>query len=97
MLQDHYRSHPDIIHFSNEEFYNGKLKDCADRAVTDRFLRFELLAKPKFPIIFYSMTGKDEREGRSPSFFNASEASKVKSYVEALMGDRRFRLSKSAM
>ncbi|KAF9494839.1 P-loop containing nucleoside triphosphate hydrolase protein [Pleurotus eryngii] len=37
-----------------------------------------------FAIIFYSMSGKDDREASSPSFFNIHEAVQVQAYVEAL-------------
>jgi len=61
--------------------------------VTHSLLRFDRLVTPTFPIIFHALTGKDEREARSPSFFNTSEASLVKTYAEALLGDKRLRLT----
>lgn len=44
-------------------------------------------------MIFHGVSGKDEREASSPSFFNIAEASLVKSYVQDLFDDRRLRLS----
>lgn len=38
-----------------------------------------------FPIIFHGVMGKDEREGNSPSFFNAEEAATVTSYLKLLL------------
>lgn len=93
MLQDHYRSHPAIIDFPNKMFYEGKLKYCADPAVTESLLRYDRLVRSNFPVIFHALTGKDEREGRSPSWFNASEAIVVKTYAESLINDNHFRLS----
>ena len=41
------------------------------------------------------MQGKDEREASSPSFFNVSEASEVKTYVQMLKQERSLTLSMS--
>lgn len=44
--------------------------------------------------MFHALSGKDDREASSPSFFNIDEATKVKTYVEALRANRTIRLSK---
>jgi len=49
------------------------------------------------PIIFHAIQGKDEREASSPSFFNVSEASEVKTYVKMLKEDTRLALSMSML
>ena len=41
--------------------------------------------------MFHSVSGKDDREASSPSFFNIDEILQVKSYVQRLKGDRQFR------
>ena len=38
-----------------------------------------------FPMIFHNCRGKDEREERSPSWFNVAEAACVVTYVRALL------------
>lgn len=108
-LIKNWRSHPAILQFPNERFYNGELESCGDPAVVNSLLRWDGLTNPKFPIIFHSISGmlflliaynmliieclgKDEREASSPSFFNRSEASQVKEYVNDLLSDN-FRLS----
>ena len=39
-------------------------------------------------MIFHGVVGEDKREARSPSFFNAEEASLVVSYVEKLLTNK---------
>ncbi|TDL24433.1 P-loop containing nucleoside triphosphate hydrolase protein, partial [Rickenella mellea] len=86
MLKDHFRSHPDIIDFSNKNFYQNKLQYHADPAITESMRKFSKLKTPDVHIMFHAVSGKDDREGRSPSFFNIEEASLVNVYVEALLG-----------
>ena len=90
-LHKNFRSHPSIIQFSNEQFYNGELQASADPVLTHSLLRSEIVKKD-FPVIFHGIIGKDQREMSSPSFFNIEEATLVKKYCEELLGDRRVRL-----
>ena len=46
------------------------------------------LPQKRFPIIFHGVLGKDEREEKSPSFFNRSEATIVMNYVRNLLEER---------
>ncbi|KAH8112754.1 P-loop containing nucleoside triphosphate hydrolase protein [Phellopilus nigrolimitatus] len=91
-LKEHYRSHDAIIAFSNREFYDNELIPRGDPAVTHSLLRRDVLVNPEFPIVFHGVTGKDEREGHNPSFFNVAEAILVKHYVSLLMEDKKARL-----
>jgi helicase MOV-10 len=70
---------------------------CGDPVVINSYLQGEILVKKGFPILFHAISGLDEREANSPSFFNRSEASLVKDYVQRLMTDRRVRISKSSV
>ncbi|KAM6492610.1 P-loop containing nucleoside triphosphate hydrolase protein [Amanita muscaria] len=94
-LVQNYRSHEAILKFPNERFYGGDLRRWADRTVTDAFLGSPLLPSKKFPIVFHSVTGRDERESTSPSFFNIDEAIQVKAYVQALRANGRLRTTES--
>lgn len=96
-LLKNWRSHPSILEYPNEAFYQGELEAHADPAVVNSLLRFESLPNKQFPIIFHGIAGKDEREAESPSYFNRDEASLVKKYVTELFDDKRFRLSKFLM
>ncbi|THH08072.1 hypothetical protein EW145_g2958 [Phellinidium pouzarii] len=68
------------------------LEACGDKAIIHSILRWDGLMLKDFPIIFHGISGKDEREASSPSFFNIAEASLVKEYVKDLLDDRRLRL-----
>nr|GAT48863.1 RNA helicase [Mycena chlorophos] len=86
-LTKNFRSHPAILQFPNEQFYRGELQPHVDRSITELFVDSPLLPERGFPIIFHAVSGKDDREASSPSFFNIDEASLVRKYVEVLRGD----------
>lgn len=88
-LLKHWRSHPGIINFANREFYNNELQPSGDPVVTHRMLRSETLVSKKFPVVFHSVTGRDEQEEGSPSYFNIDEAFLVRKYCEQLVTDRK--------
>lgn len=92
-LIKNWRSHNAILKFPNEEFYKSELEACGDPAITESLLRWDGLVQRGFPVIFHGVSGKDEREASSPSFFNIAEASLVKTYVQDLFEDRRLRLT----
>ncbi|KDQ06471.1 hypothetical protein BOTBODRAFT_121476 [Botryobasidium botryosum FD-172 SS1] len=83
-LTKNYRSHPAILTFPNDMFYHGELEAYGNPSVINRFLNWRELGNKRFPVIFHGITGKDTREGRSPSYFNPDEASLVKYYVKKL-------------
>jgi len=84
-LVKNFRSHPSILRFSNEAFYNGELQACGAHDITHSLIDSEVLVKKGFPIVFHGVIGKDEREVSYPSFFNVDEASLVKEYCEQLL------------
>jgi len=86
-----FRSHPAILSFPNERFYNGDLEACADPQVVNAYLGSAHLKNKKFPIVFHSISGTDSREASSPSFFNVDEAILVKEAVIKLLSDRNVR------
>jgi len=88
-LLKNFRSHPDILAFSNEHFYASELKSCGDPVVTHSLENHEILPKKQFPIIFHGVAGRDQREESSPSFFNIDEATIVKQYCSSLVSDRK--------
>jgi helicase MOV-10 len=92
-LVKNFRSHPAILNFPNEQFYGGDLQPCAPAATINAFLSSPLL--PKNPVIFHAVTGKDDREASSPSFFNVDEVLQVKSYVQRLTTGGKFKTGKS--
>jgi len=88
-LLNNYRSHPAIIHYPNERFYNGELLACGDPSSIHSCLDLELLGRRKYPVIFSAVEGHDMREASSPSFFNPEEVLQVKAYVQQLLADTR--------
>ena len=93
-LVKNFRSHNAILRFPNERFYKGELEQCGDPKTINSFIGSPQLASKAFPIVFHALSGKDDREASSPSFFNVDEATQVREYVQALRADRKFRLSK---
>ncbi|THH07554.1 hypothetical protein EW145_g3302 [Phellinidium pouzarii] len=92
-LTKSWRSHPAILKFPNEEFYNGDLEACADPGLTHSICnKWHGLVKKDFPIIFHGISSKDEKEASSPSYFNIKEASIVKKYVASLLNDSKLKL-----
>ncbi|KAJ7074967.1 P-loop containing nucleoside triphosphate hydrolase protein [Mycena belliarum] len=91
-LVNNFRSHPAILDFSNNQFYDGELKPCANPALIRSLENSDELPTKKFPLIFHGIVGKDDREGSSPSFFNIAEATIVKKYVASLVSNRKLRV-----
>ncbi|XP_047476876.1 putative helicase mov-10-B.1 [Penaeus chinensis] len=87
-LLKNYRSHEDILRLPNEMFYQSELQACADPVYVTSLCNWEHLPKSGFPLIFHGVKGKDERQGNSPSFFNAQEVSQVMDYVNKLINTR---------
>ncbi|PPQ74162.1 hypothetical protein CVT26_006766 [Gymnopilus dilepis] len=92
-LTKNFRSHGSILRFPNERFYDSELEQSAAPALINAYLNSPLLPAKKFPVIFHSVSGKDDREASSPSFFNIDEVLQIKAYVEKLKADRKFRTS----
>ena len=93
-LVKNFRSHNAILQFPNEKFYRSDLVSCGDPVIINSFLNSPCLPSKKFPVVFHSVYGKDDREASSPSFFNIEEILQVKYYVQKLKRDRNFITSK---
>ncbi|KAI9530694.1 hypothetical protein NQZ68_000185 [Dissostichus eleginoides] len=84
-LLKNYRSHPAILEVPNELFYEGELLYCADEILRNCYCGWEYLKNKNFPVLFHGVTGVDEQEGNSPSFFNVAEVEVLMDYVRKLM------------
>ena len=91
-LVKNFRSHKAILDFPNEQFYARELEVCGSPSVINSFIGWPHLASRNFPVVFHSISGQDEREASSPSYFNIDEATVVKDYVQKLKSDSRFRI-----
>lgn len=84
-LVRNYRSHPAILKIPNELFYDEELQACADEYARNLYCGWEHLPRRNFPVIFHGVTGKDDREASSPSFFNVAEVEVLMDYVRKLL------------
>ncbi|KAK7676351.1 hypothetical protein QCA50_020692 [Cerrena zonata] len=92
-LLKNFRSHPEILKFPNDHFYKGELRPCGNKKVIESYISWPHLPNKRFPVIFHAVSGEDQREASSPSFFNISEVTQVKRYVEALREDKCFKIT----
>ena len=90
-----YRSHEAILRYPNEKFYDSELEVCGAPTTINAFLQSTHLVSPTFPVVFHAISGENEREASSPSWFNRMEAIQVKAYITALVQDRQFPVRES--
>ena len=91
-----YRSHPSILKVPNAAFYDNELICGASVQERESLLCFKGISrhlrkshgKGSLPIIFHSVVGRDEREERSPSWFNIDEAKIVNQYCSFLIDEK---------
>ncbi|XP_058287632.1 RNA helicase Mov10l1 isoform X3 [Hylobates moloch] len=79
-LVKNYRSHEALLMLPSRLFYHRELEVCADPTVVTSLLGWEKLPKKGFPLIFHGVRGSEVREGKSPSWFNPTEAVQVLRY-----------------
>jgi len=87
-LVRNFRSHPALLTLPSKLFYSGELLPCADPKIVNSCLSFQGLTEAtrgSFPFLFHGVVASDMREGKSPSFFNPSEAVVVLGYIAALI------------
>ncbi|NWI55977.1 SDE3 helicase, partial [Calyptomena viridis] len=82
-----YRSHEAILRIPNELFYDNELKayESDGLDVRNLYCNWEELPKKGFPIIFHGVCGEDQREAKSPSFFNTAEIEVLVKYLKKLL------------
>ncbi|NXL30886.1 SDE3 helicase, partial [Glaucidium brasilianum] len=82
-----YRSHETILRIPNELFYESELKACNSDELDVRsvYCAWEELPKKGFPIIFHGVCGEEQREAKSPSFFNTAEIEVLVHYLKKLL------------
>nr|XP_060628672.1 helicase MOV-10 isoform X1 [Anolis sagrei ordinatus] len=84
-LLRNYRSHAAILKFPNDKFYDGELQEHGDHCITHSYCKWKELVQKGFPIIFHGVCGEDQREARSPSFFNTAEVVVLINYLRKLL------------
>jgi hypothetical protein len=81
----------------NELFYKSELIASADPFVTSRFLGWDMLPNDRVPMMFIHTCGKDDREGNSPSWFNAIEVMQVQAVIKSLKDMKGVKLKDEAI
>ncbi|XP_054717092.1 RNA helicase Mov10l1-like [Uloborus diversus] len=82
MLEQSYRSHPNILKFPSDMFYFSRVVCCftGDQALSE----WGELPTKGFPVIFHGIKGEEFREENSPSWFNPTEVVQVTKYLQKL-------------
>ena len=75
LLTENYRSNEQLLQFSSDMFYGGKLSSGSDQPI-----------HPSFgPLLFYSALGKEEMEENHFSYRNMAEVNEVVRRVKELV------------
>lgn len=88
-LVNNFRSHQAILDYPNAQFYNNELQVCGDTTTINALLGSPVLVSPRWPVVFHYISGENERESTSPSYFNIDEATEVVDYIKRLLKDRQ--------
>ncbi|XP_035216479.1 RNA helicase Mov10l1-like [Stegodyphus dumicola] len=84
MLEESYRSHPDILRFPSDMFYFSQVICCFPSGTSNKLSNWDELPTKGFPIIFHGVKGEEFREENSPSWFNPTEVVQVTKYLQKL-------------
>lgn len=84
MLEESYRSHPDILRFPSDMFYFSQIICCFPSDKKCELSDWEELPHKHFPVIFHGIKGEEFREENSPSWFNPTEVVQVTNYLRKL-------------
>lgn len=84
MLEESYRSHPDILRFPSDMFYFSQVICCFPTDSSQKLIHWEELPTKGFPVIFHGVKGEELREQNSPSWFNPTEVVQVTKYLQKL-------------
>ncbi|KAJ2938784.1 hypothetical protein O0L34_g3405 [Tuta absoluta] len=84
MLRNNFRSDPAVLRIPNELFYNGQLRAMA---AIDPLSSADILGEraQSRAIVFHGVLSKEQRMGKSPSYFNSTELEIVQKYITALI------------
>ncbi|KZT00673.1 P-loop containing nucleoside triphosphate hydrolase protein [Laetiporus sulphureus 93-53] len=94
-LVKNFRSHGAILAFPNQQFYDDELQVSGSPSVINAYVGSRHLENLKFPVIFHAVSGKDDKEANSPSYFNVDEIIVGKKYIADLLADRRHPIKKN--
>merc|ERR1712223_1586091 len=84
-LLNNFRSHETLLTLPSRLFYENELKAKAEPILVNSMLNWVNLPNPKIPLVFHGVVGDDQREAKSPSYFNPEESAMVVNYVQDLL------------
>ncbi|XP_055703999.1 putative helicase mov-10-B.1 isoform X1 [Phlebotomus papatasi] len=84
-----FRSHPKILEFPNNQFYNSELIAEGDSEVTSWACDWTYLPNKSVPILFEHVIGRTMQDDNSPSLYNRREIARVLFYIEELLKDEK--------
>lgn len=86
-LVNNYRSHPEIIKYSNETFYESSMEQMVSSEIHNFAKGWIQLPNPDIPVIFHSVEAEavEAKEIDGLSKFNIEEIEHVVEYVESLV------------
>ncbi|KAG8196843.1 hypothetical protein JTE90_027556 [Oedothorax gibbosus] len=84
MLEESYRSHPDILRFPSDTFYFSQIIPRFPMDKACELTQWNELPTKGFPVIFHGVKGEEFREQNSPSWFNPTEVVQVTTYLQKL-------------
>ncbi|RZF37344.1 hypothetical protein LSTR_LSTR010439 [Laodelphax striatellus] len=84
-LSRNYRSHADIINISNQLFYHGELLESGKPEILNSCSEIDFLPQKNHPVIFHGVTGLEEQDNTSPSYYNLNEVDQVVTYISMLI------------
>jgi len=94
-LLHNYRSHPAILAVPNRMFYDNELIPSADKLGREALCLWDGWpnGNESFPVLLRHVVGAENREGKSPSWFNLDEVQLVLEVIRSLLEEQRFGLS----
>ena len=86
-LHRNYRSHANIIAWSNRYLYEDTMREYGNPYITYHLVLSDVLPKKGFPVVFHGVKGSEQHAKWSPSYFNIIEASIIRDYCLKITGD----------
>lgn len=86
-LNKNYRSHPEIIKYSNDTFYDASMETMKPSDETHLAVGWKQLPNPDIPVVFHSVQSEsmEAKELESFSLYNDAEVEQIFRYVDNLL------------
>lgn len=86
-LNNNYRSHPEILNYSNDKFYKSSMQSMIPEIESNQAINWKQLRNRSVPVLFHSVQSeaKQVKEVDRFSFHNNAEVELVFEYIENLI------------